>query len=108
MNFSRLPTALPIPALVAATGEKAAIRFIDFFTSNIRNPNTRKAYAKAVGEFLAFCQQTGIASLETIRPVHVAAYVEMMTRSRSAPTTKQCQQAFKWDPLSACKRDPCW
>lgn len=41
------------PQLVVASGEKAATRFIDFFTSNIRNTNTRKAYAKDVGNFLA-------------------------------------------------------
>ena len=95
-----LPSGVPIPALVTGTSERAAIRFLDFFTSNIRNPNTRKAYAKAVGEFLGFCQENGIASLETIRPVHVAAYVELMTRSRSAPTAKQHLSAigmmFDW------------
>src|SRR5271166_6063002 len=32
-----------IPAQVAAAGEQAAIRFIEFFTANIRNPNTRAA-----------------------------------------------------------------
>jgi hypothetical protein len=32
--------SLPVPAMVAAAGERAARRFIDFFTANIRNPNT--------------------------------------------------------------------
>jgi site-specific recombinase XerD len=82
-------------ALVSTTGERAVVRFIDFFTSNIRNPNTRKAYAKAVGEFLAFCQQNGLTSLEAIQPVHVAAYVELMTRTKSAPTTKQHLSAIR-------------
>ncbi len=90
-----LYTAPALPSLVAASGDKAAIRFIDFFTSNIRNPNTRKAYAKGVGEFLAFCQQKGITSLEAIRPVHVAAYIELMTRTKSAPTTKQHLSAIR-------------
>ena len=34
--------------MVADLGEAAALRFIDFFTANIRNPNTRAAYAVAV------------------------------------------------------------
>jgi hypothetical protein len=51
-----LPNGYHFPALITATGERAATRFINFFTSNIPNPNTRKAYAKAVGEFLAFCK----------------------------------------------------
>jgi hypothetical protein len=32
---------MSVPALVAAAGERAARRFIDFFTASIRNPNTR-------------------------------------------------------------------
>ena len=30
-----------------------ARRFIEFFTANVRNPNTRRAYAWAVAEFAA-------------------------------------------------------
>jgi integrase len=37
------------PALVAAAGDRAQERFIEFFTANIRNRNTRRAYAQAVG-----------------------------------------------------------
>ena len=36
-----------VPALIADAGETAAWRYIDFFTANIRNPNTRRAYARA-------------------------------------------------------------
>ncbi len=43
--------ASPLPALVTNTGERALARFLDFFTANIRNPNTRKAYARALGSF---------------------------------------------------------
>jgi hypothetical protein len=41
------------PALVAAAGDRARERFIEFFTASIRNRNTRRAYAQAVNEFLA-------------------------------------------------------
>lgn len=41
------------PALIAAAGESAQLRFLEFFTANIRNRNTRRAYAQAVREFLA-------------------------------------------------------
>ena len=43
--------ALVFPALMADLGEAAALRFIDFFTAHIRNPNTRAAYAVAVRGF---------------------------------------------------------
>ena len=51
--------SLPVPAMVAAAGERAARRFIDFFTANIRNPNT--------GEFGA------------IRTNHVWTHIEALT-----------------------------
>jgi len=49
-----------VPAMVAAAGERAAFRFIDFFTANIRNPNTRAAYAVAVRGFFAWLDQHGV------------------------------------------------
>jgi len=39
------------PAVVAASGERASYRFFEFFTAQIRNPNTRRAYARAAVEF---------------------------------------------------------
>ena len=41
-----------LPATIADTGEHASRRFIEFFTANIRNKNTRQAYGRAVREFL--------------------------------------------------------
>jgi len=35
------------PALIAALGERTSYRFFEFFTANIRNPNTRRVYAHA-------------------------------------------------------------
>jgi hypothetical protein len=32
------------------------VRFLEFFAANIRNPHTRRAYARAVVEFLAWCE----------------------------------------------------
>jgi hypothetical protein len=32
-----------VPALIAAGGDRAAWRFVEFFTANIRNPNTQRA-----------------------------------------------------------------
>jgi hypothetical protein len=38
-----------VPALVADAGDAAGWRYVDFFTANIRNPHTRRAYARACG-----------------------------------------------------------
>jgi integrase/recombinase XerC len=49
-----VPITSPIlPALVAAGGERASMRFLEFFAANIRNPHTRRAYARGAEEFLA-------------------------------------------------------
>ena len=32
-----------VPAIIAGLGEQASWRYIEFFTANIRNPNTRRA-----------------------------------------------------------------
>jgi flagellar biosynthesis/type III secretory pathway ATPase len=38
-----------LPALIERAGEGAACRFVEFFTVNIRNKNTRAAYGQAAG-----------------------------------------------------------
>jgi site-specific recombinase XerD len=63
-------------------------RVIEFFTANIRNPHTRKAYAKAASGFAAWCEVRGIGSLRDVQPVHVAAWVEDLQRRISAPSVK--------------------
>ena len=42
---------LSAPVLVAAAGDRASYRFLEFFTAQIRNPHTRRAYARAATEF---------------------------------------------------------
>ena len=40
--------AVLVPKLIADAGEQASLRFLDFFTANARNPNTRAGYAGVV------------------------------------------------------------
>jgi hypothetical protein len=56
-----------VPALIAAVGDRASWRYVEFFTANIRNPNTRRAYARACATFLAWCDDRGL-TLTAIRP----------------------------------------
>ena len=76
------------PALVVALGERASYRFFEFFTANIRNPHTRRAYARAAREFFDWLSARGVTSLTAIESVHVAAYIEQLCKARSAPTAK--------------------
>jgi hypothetical protein len=52
--LAKRPAAYLIPTLISDAGGQASWRYIDFFTSNIRNPNTRRAYARACGTFLTW------------------------------------------------------
>jgi integrase/recombinase XerD len=70
-------------------------RFWEFFTVNIRNPNTRRAYFKAVEGFAAWCEEKGLADLAGVTPMHVAAYVEQLGRTHSKPTVKQHLAAIR-------------
>jgi site-specific recombinase XerD len=76
-----------LPALFAPD-EGAARRFVEFFTANIRNPNTRRAYARAASEFAAWCEQQSLRELQDIEPIHVAAYIEGRRVTLSAPSVK--------------------
>jgi site-specific recombinase XerD len=85
----------PLPTLVINAGERAGIRFLEFFALTIRNPNTRRAYAHAVGEFLTWCAQAGLISITAVQPLHVAAWIELQTQTLSAPTVKQHLAAIR-------------
>ncbi len=83
-----------LPALFRPT-PAAAKRTLEFFTAQIRNPNTRKAYARSVSEFAAWCESHGLHDLAGIEPVHVAAYIEQLQRRLSAPSVKQHLAALR-------------
>jgi site-specific recombinase XerC len=78
-----VPVTDRAPALVAADGERASYRFFEFFTANIRNPHTRRAYARAAVEFFDWLQVKGVTRLTDIESVH-----EQLQKERSAPTAK--------------------
>jgi hypothetical protein len=63
-----------VPALIAAAGERASLRFLEFFAANIRNPHTRRAYGRAVAEFMTWCGDTGVTSITVVQPLHVSAW----------------------------------
>ena len=86
---------LAIPAVIAAAGEKASWRFVEFFTANIRNKNTRAAYGRAVAAFCAWCEEHGRDFL-LLNPVVIATYVEQLLADGMAkPTVKQHLAAIR-------------
>ena len=59
-------TSGAMPALIAASGARASYRFLEFFTANIRNPHTRRAYARAATEFFDWLAAKGVTQLADI------------------------------------------
>ena len=81
-----------LPALFAPDA-RAAECFMDFFTANIRNKNTRRAYYRIACTFSAWCEGRGLRTLAAVKPVHVAAYIEGLTLAK--PTVKQHLAALR-------------
>jgi site-specific recombinase XerD len=88
-------SASALPALVAAAGERASMRFLEFFAANIRNPHTRRAYYRATEEFLTWCVGAGVPSIAAVQPVHVATWIERSTRELAPPSVKQRLAALR-------------
>jgi site-specific recombinase XerD len=101
MNGELIPLSVPRglaalatkPPAVFLPNEKAAERFFGFFTSNVRNKNTRRAYYKAVCRFSEWCEARGLRDLGHVKPLHVAAYIEGLELAKS--TAKQHLPALR-------------
>src|SRR5580658_8427575 len=83
-----------LPAIIRGRGERASRRFIEFFTASIRNRNTRTAYARAVKQFLDWCEDRHL-ELHDIDALMVAAYVEQLGSRTAKPTVKQHLAAIR-------------
>jgi site-specific recombinase XerD len=74
---------------------KAQKRVLEFFTAQINNDHTRKAYMNAARRFAAWCRQCGIGELAGVQPFHVAAFVKHLQGEFSPPTVKQHLAALR-------------
>ena len=93
--MSQLVTLTSMPDLVRASGSAAQTRVMEFFLTHHSNVNTRKAYGRAVGDFMSWCQTHGLTSLPQIQPLHVGLYLEQMRDTHSIPTVKQHLAAIR-------------
>src|ERR1700681_1081970 len=89
-----------LPVLICRAGGRALRFFVEFFTVNIRNRNTRAAYARDAAVFLRWCEGQGITRLQDVQPVHVAAYIEQLAQEMSSTSVKQhlacIRMLFDW------------
>lgn len=103
MSTALIPNAVPrsrtsiagTAPTVFLPNSKAAERFFEFFTANIRNKNTRRAYYKAVCRFSEWCEGRGLHDLGQVKPLHVASYIEGLAGELAKPTVKQHLAALR-------------
>lgn len=87
-------STIEVPRLFAPDA-KTAKDYIDFFTSHIRNPHTRRAYGRAAVEFGTWCVGNGISEIRDMEPIHVASYVELLQLRLKKPSVKQQLAAIR-------------
>jgi integrase/recombinase XerD len=93
IEASKAASAENLPSLFLRS-EHAGKRFWEFFTANIRNRNTRRAYFVAVAHFSNWCEQHKL-TLEQVQPIHVAAYIEQLGQAAAKPTVRQHLAAIR-------------
>lgn len=94
-QLARSTEAFPAPALIAAAGDRARYRFLEFFAAKIRNPHTRRSYIRATADFMAWLEARGMADIRQINSVVIALYVEQLQERYPAPTVKQRLAAIR-------------
>ena len=83
------------PAPLFAPTRKAAQRFLEFFTAQINNAHTRRAYMNATRRFAGWCASKEIYELSQVQPFHVAAFVHDLQDELSPPSVKQHLAAIR-------------
>ena len=84
-----------LPAALFTPTPQAARRMLEFFTAQINNPHTRRAYLNASRRFAAWCQDHRIGRLAEVQPVHVAAFIQHLQGQLAPATVKQHLAALR-------------
>lgn len=71
-----------------------ARHFLEFFGARVRNPHTRRAYLRVAAQFARWCEACRL-TLSSLQPLHIAGYLEQLSRERSRPTVKQHLAALR-------------
>jgi integrase/recombinase XerD len=72
-----LSTARDIPRIITEAGNAARFAWEEFFYGRIRSVHTRRAYHRAVRDFLAWCDSSGLV-LPAISPADVGSYLDSL------------------------------
>lgn len=75
-----------LPDIIRRAGANAVFAAQEFFAGMIRNPHTRRAYRKAITDFLSWAETHGGGELGQIAPWHVGEYFEELSERTSIAT----------------------
>lgn len=78
-----ISTARDIPRIITDSGNAARFAWEEFFYGRIRSAHTRRAYHRAVRDFLKWCEPTGLP-LSAISPANVGLYLDSLTLATSS------------------------
>ena len=81
-----------LPGIVLQAGPAARFAWDEFFAGTLRNPHTRKAYARAVTHFLSWLE-SGSVPLVRVTPGMVGAYLDLLPVA--APSKKLALAAIR-------------
>jgi integrase/recombinase XerD len=99
MTTALVPVPVPAPGLLPARlfapTPKAARRVLEFFTAQVNNDHTRKAYLNAARRFAEWCEAHELHELAQVQPFHVAAFIKELQGQFSPPTVKQHLAALR-------------
>lgn len=84
-----------LPARLFTPTPKAARRVLEFFTAQVNNAHTRRAYLNATRRFAAWCEAHGLHELAAVQAFHVAAFIKELQGQFSPPTVKQHLAAIR-------------
>jgi len=88
------------PAITQRTGDKAVVRFSEFFVAAIENRNTRNAYYHACYRFLLWCDLQEIMCISEVSAIHIAAYLHTLADYFEKTTIRQhlaaIRSLFNW------------
>ena len=81
-----------VPVIIENAGPAARFAWDEFLVGRIRNHHTRRAYGRAIGRFLKWCEQRKIG-LEQVSPRDVGQYMDEL--AGAIPTKKQHLAALR-------------
>ena len=85
-----------VPAVLERAGANALFAADEFFAARISNPHTRRAYARVVRRFLAWCEDNGL-ELPQVSPGLAGRFIDELpgdspTKNQALATLQHCPQ----------------